>query len=108
MPYARIASAEFKPGVLEKEIARFHEYCGILQSADYDIKAIKLADRLNNMNFIHRVPGHAKIRRYLREAEDFYIAYTMLPPKMPAYYVRMRNAYDRLRALPVQEVVATH
>ena len=92
----------------EKEISRFHEYCGILQAADYDIKAIKLADRLNNMTFIQRVPGHDKIRRYLREAEDFYIAYTMLPPKMPAYYTKMRTAYERLRSAPMQKAPTTH
>jgi (p)ppGpp synthase/HD superfamily hydrolase len=92
----------------EKEIVRFQEYCDILQTADYDIKAIKLADRLNNMTFIHRVPGHDKIRRYLHEAEDFYIAYTMLPPKMPAYYAKMRAAYEKLRSVSMQKALATH
>lgn len=92
----------------EKELARFQEYCGILQSAEYDVKVIKLADRLNNMTFIHRVPGHDKIRRYLREAEDFYIAYTMLPPTMPSFYSKIRGAYEGLRSAPLQEAIATH
>jgi (p)ppGpp synthase/HD superfamily hydrolase len=92
----------------EKEIARFQEYCEILQAADYDVKAIKLADRLNNMTFIQRVPGHDKIRRYIREAEDFYIAYTMLQPKMPVYYGKLRAAYEMLRSTPVQKALATH
>ena len=81
----------------EKELNRFREYCDILLGADYDIKAIKLADRLNNMNFIKNVSGHPKIARYLREAEDFYLAYSMIPPKMPDYYARLRLAYDGLR-----------
>ena len=92
----------------DRELARFQEYCGILQLADYDVKAIKLADRLNNMTFIQRVAGHDKLRRYVREAEDFYIAYTMLPPRMPEYYVLMRSAYERLRSWPIQKALATH
>src|ERR671939_1961416 len=36
----------------ERQLARFHEYCDILTSAEYDVKTIKLADRLNNMIFI--------------------------------------------------------
>ena len=94
--------------VADRELARFQEYSGILQLAEYDVKAIKLADRLNNMTFIERVPGHDKVRRYLREAEDFYLAYTMLPPKMPEYYGRIRSAYERLRSNSLQKAVATH
>ncbi|MGI0037119.1 MAG: hypothetical protein ACRD99_02020, partial [Nitrososphaera sp.] len=92
----------------ERELARFQEYSGILQLAEYDVKAIKLADRLNNMTFIQRVAGHDKIRRYLREAEDFYIAYTMLPPKMPEYYGKMRSAYEHLRSNSLQKAIVTH
>ena len=70
----------------ERQLARFHDYCSILSSADYDVKAIKLADRINNMNFVYSLsdlkdqPIQFKIRRYLREAEDFYLAYALLPP----------------------------
>src|SRR5262245_48235639 len=92
----KIRPLENYPGSTDSEraMARFHEYCGILHEADYDVKVIKLADRLNNMTFVHRVPGHDKVRRYLREAEDFYIAYTMLPPRMPDFYRLMRSAYE--------------
>lgn len=83
----------------ERQTARFHDYCDILLEADYDVKVIKLADRLNNMNFIKRVPNHDKIRRYLREAEDFYIAYTIIPPKMPEFYKRLRQEYEELRTI---------
>jgi (p)ppGpp synthase/HD superfamily hydrolase len=82
----------------EKELNRFRAYCDILLEADYDVKVIKLADRLNNMTFIRNIPGHAKIRRYIREAEDFYLAYAMIAPKMPDYYSRMRAAYEELRS----------
>jgi (p)ppGpp synthase/HD superfamily hydrolase len=82
----------------QRQLARFQDYCSILAAGDYDVKVIKLADRINNMHFIARVPGHEKIRRYLREAEDFYIAYTMLVPRMPDFYTKMRLAYDELRA----------
>ena len=90
----------------ERQLERFLEYCDILRDAEYDVKVIKLADRLNNMLFIRHVPGHDKVRRYMREAEDFYIAYTMLPPKMPCFYERMRDAYQELRSLSHQKLVA--
>lgn len=91
---------------IERQLERFLEYCDILRDAEYDVKVIKLADRLNNMLFIRHVPGHDKIRRYMREAEDFYIAYTMLPPKMPQFYQRMRSVYEELRSLSTQKLVA--
>lgn len=90
----------------ERQLTRFCEYCDILMCAEYDVKTIKLADRLNNMWFISSVPGHQKVRRYLREAEDFYIAYSMLDPKMPDFYKKMRAAYEKLRT-PSKRVVAT-
>jgi len=90
----------------ERQLARFYEYCDILRDSEYDIKAIKLADRLNNMLFIKRISGHDKIRRYMREAEDFYLAYPMLPPKMPELAKRMRAAYEELRTVPAKKLVA--
>lgn len=104
----KIKPLENYPGStdVDRQLARFHEYCDILRDAEYDVKAIKLADRLNNMLFIRRVPGHDKIRRYMREAEDFYIAYTMLPPKTPELYRKMREAYEELKAMPAKKLVA--
>jgi (p)ppGpp synthase/HD superfamily hydrolase len=90
----------------DRQLARFYAYCEILRDSEYDVKAIKLADRLNNMLFIRRVPGHDKIKRYLREAEDFYLAYAMLPPKMPEFYGKMRSAYEELKAVPAKKLVA--
>ena len=89
----------------ERQLARFQEYCNILTSAEYDMKTIKLADRLNNMGFISSTPGHPKIRRYLREAEDFYLAYTMLHPAMPDFYKRIRTAYEKLRVSYKETVI---
>jgi (p)ppGpp synthase/HD superfamily hydrolase len=83
----------------EREAERFREYCNALLKADYDIKTIKLADRLNNMRFIAKVPGHEKIKRYLREAEDFYIAYTIIEPRFENLYSEVREAYEDLRKL---------
>jgi (p)ppGpp synthase/HD superfamily hydrolase len=91
---------------IERQLKRFLEYCDILRDAEYDVKVIKLADRLNNMLFIRRVQQHDKIRRYLREAEDFYIAYTMLPPKMPQFYQSIRAAYEELRLLSTKKLVS--
>ena len=89
----------------ERQLARFQDYCNMLISADYDVKVIKLADRLNNMRFISRVSEHPKVARYLREAEDFFLAYTMLDPKMPGFYKKIRLAYEKLRESPKKVLV---
>ena len=89
----------------DRQLRRFHEYCDILRDSDYDVKAIKLADRLNNMSFIKHVSGHEKMSRYMREAEDFYLSYPMLPPKMPEFYPRMRRSYEELRSAPGKKLV---
>jgi (p)ppGpp synthase/HD superfamily hydrolase len=86
----------------DRQLGRFHDYCKILSSADYDVKAIKLADRINNMNFVCSQNQSvdvimSKRKRYLREAEDFYLAYALLPPRMENFYQNLRISYDRLR-----------
>lgn len=87
----------------DRQLARFHDYCKILSSADYDIKAIKLADRINNMNFVSNLNTQkdamiaAKLKRYLREAEDFYLAYALLNPRMEDFYESLRSSYDKLK-----------
>jgi (p)ppGpp synthase/HD superfamily hydrolase len=104
----KIRPLENYPGTTEEEcqLHRFQHYCDILVAAEYDVKTIKLADRLNNMKFINGLAKlniatklvQEKVKRYLREAEDFYLAYTLLVPKMPDYYVRLRLAFDELRS----------
>ena len=91
-----------------QESERFREYCNILLKSDYDIKTIKLADRLNNMRFIAKVPGHEKISRYIREAEDFYIAYTIIEPRMNDFYSEIRESYEDLKKLEkeTQKIIA--
>jgi predicted DNA-binding protein len=49
------------------------------------------------MRFIARVHGHEKIERYIREAEDFYLAYSIIPPCMDYFYTEIRKAYEDLR-----------
>lgn len=85
----------------ERKSARFREYCNLLSNSAYDVKAIKLADRLNNMRFVAEIPGNEKIKRYVREAEDFYIAYPLLTPRMDDFYTKIRSAYDDLRKIKV-------
>jgi len=85
----------------ERKSERFREYCNILAHSAYDIKAIKLADRVNNMRFLADVSGSDKINRYIREAEDFYIAYTLLTPRMDDFYTKIREAYDNLRKIKI-------
>jgi (p)ppGpp synthase/HD superfamily hydrolase len=110
----KIRPLENYPGTTdeERQLARFQEYCDILTCAEYDVKTIKLADRLNNMKFImsrahlNTKVVSDKIKRYLREAEDFYLAYTMLTPKMPNFYINIRSAYEELRSAYYEQIVA--
>ena len=85
----------------EQKISRFTDYCSILSNSKYDIKIIKLADRINNMKFISQIPQNEKIQRYLREAEDFYIAFTLFPPQLLDYYTEIRKAYDELKSIKI-------
>jgi len=85
----------------EKQTARFFEYCANLTKSAYDVKIIKLSDRLNNMIFISQISGQEKIKRYIREAEDFYIAFSILPPSTSEFYTKMRQAYDELKSIKV-------
>jgi (p)ppGpp synthase/HD superfamily hydrolase len=78
---------------------RFQEYCTKLVRSSYDVKIIKLADRLNNMAFVSQLPKNDKIKRYIREAEDFYIAFTLIPPSTDEFYFRMRQLYDELKSI---------
>ena len=89
----------------QRQLARFHDYCRGLSSADYDIKVIKLVDRENNMKFISSISNlggnlvNNKIRRYLREAEDFYLSYALLEPSMKDLYLKLRESYENLKSL---------
>jgi (p)ppGpp synthase/HD superfamily hydrolase len=87
----------------EQQEERFRQYCTALSKSAYDVRVIKLADRLNNMNFISQIPYNDKVKRYIREAEDFYIAYALAPPRMDDFYKRIRQAYDELRNLSEQK-----
>ncbi len=102
--YKAVMTLKVKPlesfsGSTEKEqkSERFFEYTNLLANANYDVKVIKLADRSNNMRFIAGIPGHEKINRYIREAEDFYIAYPLLTPRMSDFYTKIRKGYEDLR-----------
>ena len=84
-----------------REHVRFQEYCAKLVNSSYDVKIIKLADRLNNMNFVSQLPKNDKVNRYIREAEDFYIAFTLIPPLTDSFYFRMRQLYDELKRIKI-------
>ncbi|HEY7778471.1 MAG TPA: hypothetical protein VIA09_08010 [Nitrososphaeraceae archaeon] len=87
----------------QRQLARFHDYCKGLSSADYDMKVIKLVDRANNMKFISNMPKldgnlvNNKIKRYLREAEDFYLSFALLDPAMKDLYLKLRESYENLK-----------
>ena len=91
----------------QRQLARFHDYCKGLSSADYDIKVIKLVDRENNMKFIKNISKiggkqvNNKIKRYLREAEDFYLSYSLLEPSMKDLYLKLRESYENLKSLNI-------
>jgi hypothetical protein len=95
------------------EQERFQHYCAHLANADYDLKCIKLIDRVNNMKFIEYTAStnkkpvvYTKIKRYLLEAEDFYLAYTMLQPRMPDLYKELRGLYEQLRSYYLEQTLS--
>ena len=81
----------------ERQEERFRDYCGLLSKADYDVKVIKLSDRINNMNFIAKIPYHAKVTRYIKEAENFYLAFPLMNPKTDEFHAKIRKAFDELK-----------
>jgi len=85
----------------EQKFIRFTEYCSDLTNSKYDVKIIKLADRLNNMRFMAQIPNHEKIQRYLREAEEFYLAFSLFPPQTLDFYKEIRKAYDELKRIKI-------
>ena len=91
----------------QRQLARFHDYCKGLSSAEYDIKVIKLVDRENNMKFISNISKsngnivNNKIKRYLREAEDFYLSFALLEPAMKDLYLKLRESYENLKSLKI-------
>jgi (p)ppGpp synthase/HD superfamily hydrolase len=97
----------------DTEQERFQHYCAHLANADYDLKCIKLIDRVNNMKFIEYTAStnkkpivYTKIKRYLLEAEDFYLAYTMLQPRMPELYKELRGLYEQLRSYYLEQTLS--
>ena len=106
-------SYEKKASKKDMEQERFHDYCAVLAKADYDLKCIKLFDRANNMKFIAYTAStnkkpvvYMKIKRYLLEAEDFYLAYTILEPRMPELYKLLRGLYEQLRSYYLEETLS--
>ncbi len=85
----------------QRKINRFMDYCSTLSNSQYDVKIIKLADRINNMRFIAQIQSNEKIGRYLQEAEDFYIAYSIIPPQIESYYIKMRQVYEELKSVKI-------
>ncbi len=83
----------------ERQEERFRDYCSSLSKADYDVKVIKLADRINNMNFIAKIPYHEKVSRYIKEAENFYLAFPLMNPKTDEFHAKIRKAFDELKKL---------
>lgn len=86
----------------EKQTSRFLDYCAALAKSDYDVKIIKLCDRLNNMKFISQNPNSKKITRYISEAEDFYIAFSIFPPTVKDFYIKMKESYNELKTLKIK------
>ncbi len=53
------------------------------------------------MKFMAEIPKHEKIKRYIREAEDFYIGFSLFPPQVPNFYKKIRIAYDELKKIKI-------
>jgi predicted DNA-binding protein len=60
---------------------------------------VKDRAKLNKTNI------YDKIKRYLREAEDFYLAYTILEPPMPDFYQKLRSTYEQMRSVYFEQTL---
>lgn len=83
----------------QREFERFADYCNTLHNSEYAVKVIKLADRINNMRFVRNVANSENVNRYIREAESFFIAYTILIPRTDDFYSAIRDSYNDLLAI---------
>lgn len=95
------------PGETEEEQQqeRFSHYCNTLAKSEYDVKVIKLCDRINNMRFIAKLPHHEKIKRYTTEAENFYLAFPMMPPRIDEFHKKIRKAYEVLKRVSEKDQI---
>lgn len=89
----------------ERQEERFRDYCSLLAKSDYDVKVIKLADRLNNMIFITKIPYNDKIKRYIKEAENFYLAFPLMIPRIDEFHTKMRKAFDELKKITEKDKI---
>jgi hypothetical protein len=56
---------------------------------------------IQKLSNISQIPNHEKIKRYLREAEDFYTAFSLFPPQTIDFYKEIRKAYDDLKRIKI-------
>lgn len=68
--YVSLLSKHKVPGIDKSEIRRlYHEK---LKTAPVEVLKIKIADRLDNIRFLHKNPYKDKIRRYVAETREVY------------------------------------
>jgi predicted DNA-binding protein len=56
---------------------------------------------INNISKLGGNLVNNKIKRYLREAEDFYLSYALLEPSTKDLYLKLRESYENLKSLKI-------
>lgn len=69
--YVSLLSKNKVPGIDKAEIRRV--YYEKLKTAPVEVLRIKIADRLDNIRFLHKNPYKDKIRRYVAETRKVYL-----------------------------------
>ena len=51
------------------------------------------------MMFIANIPYHEKAQRYIKEAENFYLAFSLMSPSTDDFSYKLRKAFEKLKSL---------
>ncbi len=57
---------------------------------------------ISNMSKVEGKLVNNKIKRYLREAEDFYLSFALLEPSTKDLYLKLRESYESLKPLRIE------
>lgn len=78
-----------------KRVKYNRDYYKQIASSSEDVKTIKAADRLNNLQCAYSNPDKSKVDNYIRETEEFYLG---IFSELPYYHEKITQELTRLRA----------
>ncbi len=80
--------------VYENRLKYNNAYYSQINSSSKEVKLIKAADRLNNLESAYTNPDRNKVRNYIKETEEIYL---MIFLDYPYYYTKISEELIKLR-----------